>query len=181
MKRYLKLFLVLCGIGLTSCGSSGGGGGGATATPAKLNIDADLAKWSGTACATTSTYTITADDVSVTINAFPFTSTDNTMSEKILINTVDIIYTPVSNMFPALPTQYMALGGTQVDMGGSVTIPVRVAPQDLKGLPVLNALVCTSTIYSYYVTMTFHCRYLKSGDTFTVSAQTNIRFADFVE
>jgi hypothetical protein len=64
-------------------------------------------------------------------------------------------------------------------MGSSVSIPVRVAPQDLKSSPVLNALVCSPAIYSYYVTATFHCQYLKAGDTFDVSAQMNIRFADF--
>lgn len=176
MKRYAIMILALCGFGLTSCG---GGSQGATVTAAVSSLDADVAVWSGTPCGATSTYTIKPDDVNVTLNAFPFPSTGATLTEKVMVNSVDIVYTPATTLSPGLPTQYMALSGTQAEMGGSVTIPVRVAPQELKGSPILNALVCSSTIYSYYVTMTFHCKYLMSGETFTVSAQTNIRFADF--
>jgi len=117
--------------------------------------------------------------VSVTLTAFPFESVANTVNEKVQINSVDIVYAPANTASPSLPTQYMALGGTQADMGGSVTFDVRVAPQELKASPVLRALICSSTIYSYYVTMVFHCQYLKAGGTFDVSAQTNVRFADF--
>jgi hypothetical protein len=175
MKRYAIFLLVLCGTGLVSCGS-----GGAIATSAVTALDADVAKWTGTPCASGSTYTILPDDVNVTLSAFPVATSNNTVNEKVQVLSVDIVYSPANSTSPLLPTQYMALGGIQTDMGGSVTIPVRVAPQDLKGLPLLNSLVCSSTIYSYYVTMTFHCQYLKAGESFDVSAQTNIRFADFV-
>ncbi len=175
MKRQVMVLLVLCGIGLASCG----GGGGATATSAVSNLDADVAKWTGTPCATGATYTVLPDDVTVTLKAFPVATGNGTVTEKVQVNSVDIVYTPANTTSPPLPAQYMALGGIVADMGSSVSIPVRVAPQDLKNSPVLSALVCSPTIYTYYVTMTFHCQYLKAGDTFDVPAQTNIRFADF--
>lgn len=178
MKRFVIVLLALCGIGLASCG----GGEGATATSATTSLDADVAKWTDTPCAAGSTYTILPDDIDVTISAFPFPSLASTVPEKVLVKSVDIVYSPANTTSPALPRQYMALGGVQADMGASVTIPVRVAPQDLKASPVLNVLAScpqTGVIYSYYVTMTFHCGYLKSSETFDVSAQTNVRFADF--
>ena len=175
MKRLVIVLLALCGIGLASCG----GGGGATATATVSNLDADVAKWTGTPCATGSTYTVLPDDVTVTLKAFPVATNNGTVTEKVQVNSVDIIYSPANTTSPPLPTQYMALSGILADMGSSVSIPVRVAPQDLKTSPVLSALICTQIIYSYYVTMTFHCQYLKAGDTFTVDAQTNVRFADF--
>ncbi len=174
MKRRLRLLLALCCIAPASCG----GGGGATATSAVDTLDSDVATWTGIPCAATSTYTIQPDSVNVTLAAFPVATNNGTVNEKVLVNTVDIVYRPATTTTPALPTQYMGLG-LQVDMGSSVTIPVRVAPQDMKGTPPLSSLRCTPTIFPYYVTMTFHCQYLKGGGTFDVSAQTNVRFADF--
>jgi hypothetical protein len=177
MKRRLRLLLALCGIALASCG----GGGGATATSAVDALDADVAKWTGTPRAAGSTYTVLPDSVNVTLAAFPVASSNGTVNEKILVKTVDIAYTPANTTTPALPTQYMALGGIQVEMGSSVTIPVRVAPQEMKRATPLNDLVWNSAIYTYYVTMTFHCQYLKGSGTFDVPAQTNVRFADFAD
>ncbi len=177
MKRLVRFLVALCGIGLASCG----GGGGATATATVTNLDSDVAKWVGTPCGVTSTYTVLPDDLNVTLAAFPFPSTSNTVNEAVLVNSVDIVYSPANTISPPLPSPApMTLVGTRVEMGNSVTIAVRVAPQDFKGALPLRALRCSSIIYSYYVTMTFHCQYYKAGDTFDVSAQSNIRFADFV-
>jgi hypothetical protein len=184
-KMYILLLLGALALGLVSCGGGGGGVGtisstsGGTFSAATIIVDSDVAKWTGTPCGPTSTYTVLPDDDNVTFNAFsaPAGSNGNT-PEQVVIDRVTIVYTPAATGSPALPTQFQAIG-QQVVLGSSVTFPVRVATQRLKSDPPLNTLVCSSTIYSYRVTLAFDCHYLVSGNTFTGSTQININFADF--
>ena len=186
-RLFILILLGALALGLNSCGGGGGGGGvgaissdsGGTFSAATILVDSDVAVWTGTPCATGSTYTVLPNDDNVTFTAFsaPAGSTGNT-PEKVVIDNVTIAFTPATVGSPALPPQYQAIG-QQVALGGSATFPVRVASQKLKSDPPLNSLVCTSTIYGYRATMLFNCHYLVSGNTFQGSTQINISFADF--
>ena len=178
VRKIIFLLVGVLSLGLCSCGGSDSGG---TITPSTVSVDSDVAKWTGTPCVTGSTYTVTPDVVNVTLNTFPPPpGSTGVTSEKVVIKSASIVYTPANTNSPSLPAQFMALTGQMADLGSSVTVPVTVAPQDLKSSPVLNSLGCTNTIYSYYVTITFNCDYyIANNNPFSVSSQINMRFADF--
>ena len=186
-RMYILMLLSVLALGLNSCGGGGGSGGvgtisstsGGTFTAATILIDSDVAVWTGTPCGATSTYKVLPDNVNVTFTAFsaPAGSTGNT-PEQVVIDNVSIIFTPSVPGSPALQTQYQAVS-QQVALGGTLTIPVQVAPLTLKTTSPINTLICSSNIFSYYVTLVFNCHYLVTGNTFTGSTQINIKFADF--
>ena len=181
--------LILLGalaLGLNSCGGGGGGGvgtisssSGGTFSATPIIVESDVATWTGTPCAATSSYTVAPDNVAVTFTAFaaPPGSTGNT-PEQVVIDWVTISYSPASAGSPALPSQNQAIGQT-VTLGSTATFQVQVASQSLKSTPPLDTLICSPNIYSYYATMVFACHYLITGDTFTGSTQINVKFADF--
>ena len=180
MRHFVRILLGMLALGLCSCGGSDGNNGGGIITAATVYLDSDVATWTGTPCGATSTSIVNPDDVNVTLNAFPAPpGSTGTTPEKILVESVTISYSPASAGSPALPSQFATYQGQQVDLGSSLTLPVRVAPQDLKMNVPLSNLVCTNTIYSYYAVMTFNCRYMIADKTFTMTSQTNVRFADF--
>jgi hypothetical protein len=192
MMSYCKSILLLAAsvLFLNSCGSGGGGGvgtisssSGGTFTSATISVPADVAVWTGTPCATGSTYTVLPDSVNVTFTAFnPPAGSTGDNPEQVVIDSVTITYQNADSVSPALPAsmnpQYQVIG-QQVVLGGTVTFPVEVAPLTMKTKPPISSLICTNTIYSYYATMAFACHFLRTGNTFVGSTAVNVRFADF--
>src|SRR5512139_3878036 len=116
MKQCVRLLLGLLALGLCSCG--GGSDSGGMITPSTVSVDSDVATWTGTPCGTGSTYIVKPDTVNVTLNAFaPPPGTSGVTSEKVVIKSANIIYAPANTTSPALPGQFMALTGQQVDLG----------------------------------------------------------------
>jgi len=180
MRLYVRILLGMLAMGLCSCGGSDGNNGGGIITPATVYLDSDVAIWTGTPCGVSSTYVVKPDDVNVTLNAFPAPpGSTGVTPEKILVESVMISYSPASSGAPALQSQFATYQGQQVDLGSSLSLPVRIVPLDLKMNVPLSNLICTNTNYSYYANMTFNCRYLIADKTFTMTSQINVRFADF--
>jgi hypothetical protein len=191
--RYHHLVLLLLFlIPLAGCGGSGVGGGEAvfttvtlTASPAVSSLDSSvvthsLAITDPNFCVIGEDFlTVTADSVNVTITStlIPNLPTGVTASQ-VSLQQVTLQYTPADTISPALPDQYLALDSF-VTAGGSATVPIIVASQALKMSPTLSALVCTTKIYHYYVTMFFEGVEVNTNVTQNFETTMDVYFADF--
>lgn len=193
MKRTHLLFCIVCcllsTVFLWGCG--GGGGGGAvyntvtvTASSDTTLLDSDVAKHSDvTNCGVsgTDTITISPDDVDVTINSSTIPNLPEFVTaSRVRLDKVTVIFSPANPTSPALPQQNYTLG-TYVEPGGSATVPVRVASQELKSGNTLSALVCTNTTYSYYVILKFEGVEIDTDQRETFETTLNVKFSDFVD
>lgn len=179
-----KLFFVAVTMLIVSCGDGGGTTGKlttsyVTASPATVIVDADVADWNGaTACAATSTPTIEPNDINVVLVSVPYPNTGSN-GLKVIVQSVSIVYQAANSITPALTTEY-ATPGTVIPFNGSITIPVRVASHEQK-LSYLSSLICSTIMYHYYATVTFHLKEDGSGNTADVSTKIDVRFADFAD
>lgn len=194
MKRTHLLFftaycLLFTGF-LFGCGGDAGGGGAVydtvivTASSGTALLDSDVAKHSDvTNCGVsgTDTITISPDDVDVTINSSTIPNLPEFVTaSRVRLDKVTIIFSPADTSSPLLPTQYQTLG-QYVEPGGSATVPVRVASQELKSGATLSGLVCTNTTYSYYVTLRFEGVEINTDQRETFETTLNVKFSDFVD
>ena len=180
MKFFLCcLLLCLCGV-LASCGN----GELVRASATTVTLDSDLAKWTGTPCATGSTTSITADDISVAIATVAQDSVNN-VPATVVVDSVTLQYIPADSTSPSLAGLYQTqqtMGQQRIVAGATGTLTVRV-DQKLKATSTLQNLVCSGnpTIYSYFLSMTFNGHYEPSFESFTSTATANVRFADFAD
>ena len=175
---------------LTSCGSTNTGGGAvfttvnasASADSAKNPLLSDLAKWSGTACASGSTYTISNDLVS-----FAVVSTVNISSgtgSPLMLQKATITLSPADTLTPALPplysTYYQYLTGATVPAGSTLSVPIEIGTHNIKSY-LGNILVCngSNTIYSYNATIVIDAVESAIGTSKPITAGMTVRFADF--
>lgn len=156
--------------------ASCGGGSQATATAGTVYLDADVASGTDPKTGQCASFTVKPDDVTVTITALQQKS-QSSIQNPIVIDSVDIIYAPANTSSPALATVF-AEAPLSVNPGGSGDVTVRVASQELKSGATLSQLVCTGTIYTYFVTLHFHA-HDTNGTVNIDDAHLNVRFADF--
>lgn len=185
MKKNIMIFMVVS-CGLFGCGSTEGtlNTTMASATVDKIDVDSDVVSWvtdtgaKATACAATSfPATPAADSVNVTASFTPYAnSTGNDLSVR--VESATITYTPANAVSPAISPVYQIIGQV-VQPGGTLTMPIRVAPQEQKIL-FQTALACTSTIYNYYVNISLNVSEI-GGKKSTITTAMQLRFADFVD
>jgi len=195
--RYSHLVLLLLFlIPLAGCGGGGVGGGEAvfttvtlTASPAVSSLDSSVVTHSlaitdpNFFCTFgnngTDILTVSADSVQVTVNstAIPNLPT-SVVASPVSLQQVTLQYTPADTTSPPLPPQYFTLN-TIVPGGGTATVPVIVASEALKESTTLSALICSTKIYRYYVTMTFEGVEVNTNVTQNFETTLNINFADF--
>ena len=194
MKNFLfSLMFLLLFVSLLSCGGGGSSGGSETMrtvqvlppTVSSTVIDADVAIWkdvngNGKVCEPEDTYTIEPNsvDVTITVNTLP-NLPSNLVASPVRVDSVEITYTPSTSTTPAIPTQYRALG-IVVNPDSSVTFSVDVVPQNVK-LAFVDSLICSDTIYTYYVQMKFKVIEINTGKEETVQTALTVKLADFAE
>jgi len=172
-----------------SCGSTTNGDydyvtATASVDSTKNPLLADLATWTGTPCTTGSTYTITNDVVNVTVAST--VKQTNVGTSPLVLQKATISYSPADTMSPALSPPYspisQSLNGYTVPAGGTLSVPIEVAPHSLKDY-FGSALVCTanSPVYSYNVTIIFDAVEQLSGTSGSFSSGMIVRFADFAD
>ena len=189
---FLSMFLLVF-TSLVSCGGGGGGGGEKLRTVQVLPpivssnvIDADVATWKdingdGRICDfVNDTYTIEPNlvDVTITVNTLP-NLPSGLVASPVRVDSAEIIYTPSTSTTPSITTQYRALG-IVVNPDSSVTFGIDVVPQSVK-LVFVDRLICSDTIYTYYVTMKFKVIEINSGKEETVQTALTVKLADFAE
>lgn len=117
-------------------------------------------------------------NVSVKSTIYPkFTGT----ASPVAIDSYTVEFMPVNTVSPQLPSKTFSTMGTTVSAGGTVTIPVAVATEDMKYNTLVlqkNLLPCSGTIYEYYVKVTFNAVETFGGKRGSVSASLNVAFAD---
>lgn len=189
------LFTLFCAAFLLqSCGSSNTGGASVFETvnatvsvdPAQNPLLSDLATWTGTPCATGSTYSIDNDLVN-----FSTTTTiniKNGTASPLILQKATIAFSPADTVSPALPALYspafQPLTGYTVPAGGSLSIPVEIANHSLKnymGSSQGLGLVCAASIYSYNTTISFDAVETNTGKSGVLTASMLVRFADFTD
>ncbi|MBI5747035.1 MAG: hypothetical protein HZA13_08540 [Nitrospirae bacterium] len=193
MKNRINLYLlglISILLALSGCSEEVGGGAGsfdtviATASVSTADLDSDLATWTdvngdGFVCGANDTFTVSSDDVTVDIAVDTKANLPSTReASKVSINKVSIAYSPANTTTPSLSTQFETLG-VVVDPDSTATVSFKVASQDLKKSSILSPLVCSNTIYTYFVTLTFEGVEVDTNRTETFETTLNLRFADF--
>jgi hypothetical protein len=93
---------------------------------------------------------------------------------------VSIAYTPADTSTPSVSTQFETLG-VVIDPGDTASVSFKAASQELKASSILSPLICSSTIYKYFVTLTFEGVEVDTDRTETFETTINMRFADFAD
>jgi hypothetical protein len=200
---FIAGLMVLLSVALFSCGGGGGVGGGAevfktvtlTAESSISIFDSDVAKHTAidTCLLPSDQYTdvitvAAADDVDVafvsTINpGLPA----NITGSAVRLETVTVKYKPANSTSPALPDQKYALSAIVPANSSSLTVPIRIANQLMKGTPPLSNLIvipanaCTTNIFSYFVTLEFRGTEIDTSKTATFDTNLTINFSDFID
>lgn len=187
--RTRAIFHILAVISLAglvqSCGGDSGGGSSelktsyVTADVGTAVLDSDVIAWGETVCVEGDVSTPAADSVDAIITSIPYPDNIGTKSLPIRVDSVTISYTPANSATPAMPSEYQVIG-TTIANGSSATIPVRVATQEQK-IRLQPKLACSSIIYNYYTTLTFHLIEIGTDKTGDVSTSMQLRYADFVD
>ena len=194
MKNRINLYLLglISILALSGCGEEVGGGVGcfdtvcATASVLTADIDSDVATWTdgdvdGFICGANDTFTVFSDDVTVDIAVDTRANLPSTVeTSKVSINKVSIAYSPANTTTPSLSTQFETLG-VVINPDDTATVSFKVASQELKSSSILSPLVCSSTIYTYFVTLTFEGVEVNTSRTETFETTLNLRFADFAD
>lgn len=188
-KSIILLLLTASSLLLNSCGSSDLGGGSAfntvnawvTVDPASNPLKADIAKWTGTACAADSTLSVVDDLVNFTVTTTA--SIANGTISPLRIQNVTLTFTPLNATMPVLPAQFVTqrlpLGGVIVQPG-SVSVPVQVASHNFKDF--FSPAICEAVpVYEYYVTASFEAVEVNTGKTGTLTSVMTIQVADFAD
>ncbi len=189
---------MLLGFGLVSiqsCGSEDTGGVSvfktvtaiATVDSTSNPLLADIATWTGTPCATGSTYAVTDKVVNFTIVSTKGSSGGT--ASPLMLQRATIAFSPADTLtqtFAPLPPlyspAYQSLLGYTVPAGGSLVVPVEVVTHALKEF-FGPTLVCTgnTSIYNYNVVITFDATEVTTGKNGQISAGMTVRFADFAD
>lgn len=189
--RYTKF---LCSIALflmvASCGDLPAGTMGTvklTSNPKQIDLDSSVATHSVTdplkRCTAEDSIVIpAADKITVAVSS---KSTTATSPSNAYIRNIVVKYTPVhdpttNSVGPALSDKSYNDINLLLTAGGTLDLPVIVAPQEYKGY-LLTSLACTGRIYLYNVQIRIYAEEDKSGESTTLSNSVNIRFSDFVE
>lgn len=176
VRMFVKFLLsVLTLFLLSSCG----GGPVGFATSSTTTLDSDVARGTNPQTNVCSGYTVLPDSATVSVSLLP-----QQRSTTVIIDSVTITYTPANTSSPQLNPEHAVINQPIIvgTSGAAADVSFRVVSQEFKMTPPLTNLVCTNTIYSYYVTLTFSAHDINSGDTVNIDpARMNIRFADFVD
>ncbi|HEY6871493.1 MAG TPA: hypothetical protein VI298_02070 [Geobacteraceae bacterium] len=182
--RFLPLissFLIL-----SSCGGGTTGGGVAefktvtvSAQASTTVLESDVLK--GNTCTATGSTggTFTTDTVDVVITSSKYPNFTGTLS-PVEIDSYTITFTPANVLSPPLPTLNGTSIGTTIAAGGSQTLHIPVAPDILKYSLVndKNLQLCSATMYTYFVTITFNGLETNTGTRSTFETSLNVAFAD---
>lgn len=178
---------------LNSCGGGGDSGGAERLrtvqvlppTLSKTVIDADVATWkdvngNGAVCDFDDTYTIKPDlvDVTIAVRTLP-NLPSGLVASPVRVDSAEIIFTPSSPSVPTIPTQYRALG-IVINPDTEATFSLDVVPQNIK-MALVDRLICSDTIYQYYVVIKFKVIEVNTGKEETVQTALTVKFADFAE
>lgn len=161
-KLILSLLILTLPCMLSSCGSQSAGGGTGefttvmmTAQPSTIRLESDVV--TGNTCPTSATSggTFLTDNVDVDLTSTAYSNV-NIAPLPVRVTSVNVTYTPKNSVSPALPAQPYPLG-VIVNSGAKATVPIAIAPEILKQKLVTdyNLQLCSSSLYEYYVTLTF--------------------------
>lgn len=180
---------------LASCGGGGTAGGGAVFDTVTLTaettvgspFDSDVAKHTdatpdncGVPGADTVTVSADSADFTVTSTAVP-NLPDGITASDVRLQSVTITYTSATiPPSPDIPAQNYALSNI-ITAGGSATIPVIIASQQMKSNPPLSDLICGGGMFSYYVTVRFNGVEVNTNKAQSFETNFSINFADFID
>ncbi len=196
-KILIATLMVLLSVLLFSCGGGGGTGGGAevfktvtlTAESSVNILDSDVAKHTAIDTCGQDPYTdqisTTSDDVEVnfvsTINpGLPASITGS----AVRLESVTVKYKPATSTSEVLPDEKYALSAI-VPANGAITVPIRIVSAAMKAsLPLSNLIVtpdngCTTSNYSYFVTLDFKGTEIDTDKTASFETNLTINFSDF--
>lgn len=181
--RWLVLSSFL--LSLASCGGSTGGGVAefktvtVAAQSGTTRLESDVL--TGNSCtvdgSTGGEYA--TDNVSVTITSTIYPGFSGTAS-PVKIDSYTITFSPANSSSPALPAINGSIIGTTIPAGGSLVLPIAVAPEILKYslMNDKNLQACTATMFQYYVLITFNGLEVNTGTRVTFETSLNVAFAD---
>jgi len=195
--RHFSGLLILIFVAATLSGCGGGtGGGGAVYDTVTLTaessgaspFDSDVAKHTN---ATPDNCGQEADSVTIFPDTVDFTISSTVIPDlpaeiipsDVRLHSVTITYIPATTSTPAtpaIPSQNYALSNI-ITAGGSATIPVTIASQQMKSNPPLSSLVCGGGPYSYYVTVRFNGEEVTTEKARSFETNFSINFMDFVD
>lgn len=186
VKKFIEIVIGISSLlMLSSCGSDNAGGGAGefttvimTAAAKTIRFESDVI--TGNTCAnnvsTGGTFATDSVDVDLTSTKYP-----NLTIPALPVRVVSAIvsYAPRNSVSPAIPAQPFSV---PFDINpGTTTIQVPVVPEILKIQLVnnFNLQLCSSTVYEYYVTITFTGTEIGgSGPSRDFSTNMNIAIAD---
>lgn len=188
------LMLIFAAASLASCGGGTGGGGAiydtvtlAAEYTGSSPFDSDVAKHTDATpdnCGVPGTDSVTfpPDDAEFSITSTEIPNLPNGITASdVRIQSVSLIFTSATSpASPAIVVQNYALSNV-ITPGGSATIPVRIASQEMKSGSPLSDLICGGGPYSYYVTVRFSGVEVNTNNERSFETNFSINFADFVD
>lgn len=150
----------------------------------ETNVNVDTAKWQDTngdnIC---DSYSIEDTNIQVSFNVTPIPNLPEGISPSpVVIERVEIVYTPERNNYPQLNTRNLTLGVTvEPETTAEVPITIFTVSQKIEMIDRYFMLRINPElpVYSYYVTLRFKVREIYSNDTETIERQTYIQVSDF--
>jgi hypothetical protein len=191
LRAKISLLAVLCAaFPLLSCGGGNLGGGVGEFASVLVKASADISKnpfevnvLTGNTCAgdVSTGGTFVTDSADVTLTSTPFTGLTGQAS-PIFIDSYTVTFTPADPTSPALPPLDVSTIGTSIAAGGSLTMPVAIAPFTLKSSLVIDKGLqpCSLTTFKYFATITFKARELNTGKSANIVTSLTVVFADLV-
>jgi hypothetical protein len=180
------LLLVVLSLVLSSCGGGSSGGGlasfktvqvSATAATPRLESDVRTGNTCGLAGSTGGTFS--TDLVNVTLTSTVYPNYTGTIS-PVEIDSYVIHFAPADNVSPALPDISGSIIGQTVTGGGTLILPIAVVTDLLKFnlVTAYNLQLCSATMYTYYVTITFNALELNTGTRAGIQTSLTVAIAD---
>jgi hypothetical protein len=173
---------------LLSCGGGSLGGGVGEFMTVFVSAQASTPRLesnviNGNTCSDTGSTggSFATDNITATVTSTVFPGLTG-QSSPIFIDSYTVSFTPVDSVSPALSPINASLIGTTVPAGGSASIAVAVAPDTLKLSLVndKNLQPCSTTVYQYFATITFHALELFTNKRSDITTSLTVAFADRV-
>lgn len=200
MKKFLALALCLF---LASCGGGGDSTdpkGGSTIVETvrimpptfdRVVVYSDVAVWQdrnsdGKVCDyVNDAYSMQVDTVNMTVSVEKIKGLpENFQVSPVRLESIEVKYTPADTISPAFPNQYYNLSAVISIPAGqdsaSYVSQIEVLPLNLKML-LQQRLICTDTVYKYYVTVTVKAVEILTGKKSEIQGHFTLTVGDLPE
>lgn len=175
---------------LSSCGSESPGGGttefkttSISASPSTTRIESDLSTGNTCTNGASTGGTFVTDSIDVSVKSTLYTGA--TSGLPVAIDSYTVEFVPNATLSTSPPPTLSKITGTligqSVQPGGTLSIPVAVAPEALKLTLVNNGTIplCSGTVYAYYALISFNSVEVGTGTRNTIGPiSLDLVFAD---